>query len=128
MPRLAPSSSFKNSISIAYRPSLKPIYFPQCIHTTSFKPANPLPILAAGPPPAAPLPSASQYGERMDRKRRQAELLKRGQDLCTSQQPSKPGSALKRRFWKDVSVQTAPGKLYLCSLPKPLPLHQLRAK
>ena len=76
----------------------------QCIHTTLPKNANPLPITATGPPPAAPIPAASQYGERVDRRRKQAELLKKGQDLRASQM--KPGTAMKKRFWKDVSVQT----------------------
>lgn len=69
--------------------------------------ANPLPFASVGPPPSAPLPATSQYGERVDRRRRQAELLKRGQDLRASQM--KPGSALKKRFWKDVSVKSTPG-------------------
>ena len=75
----------------------------QCLHTTSHRHATPLPITATGPPPAAPLPAASQYGERVDRRRRQAELLKRGQDVRASQM--KPGTAMQKRFWKDVSVQ-----------------------
>jgi len=79
----------------------------QRIHTTHPAPATPLPFAAVGPPPPAPpLPAASQHGERVERRRRQAELLKRGQDLRASQM--KPGSALKKRFWKDVSVRTTP--------------------
>ena len=45
----------------------------------------------------------------MDRRRWQAELLKRGQDVRTDQK--KPGGALKKRFWKDVNVQIDSGKL-----------------
>ena len=91
----------------------------QCLHTTSAQAATPLPITATGPPPAAPQPAASQYGERVDRRRRQAELLKRGQDMRASQM--KPGTAIKKRFWKDVSVETDDGmtqsrcgQLHLC--------------
>ncbi|MCJ1289009.1 hypothetical protein MMC34_000541 [Xylographa carneopallida] len=77
-------------------------------HTGTPRAATPLPLpTAVGPPPAAPLPAASQYGERVDRRRRQAELLKRGQDLRASHM--KPGSALKKRFWKEVHVKTTPG-------------------
>ncbi|MCJ1418744.1 ATP synthase complex assembly protein atp12 [Xylographa parallela] len=76
-------------------------------HTGIPRAATPLPLPAAvGPPPAAPLPAASQYGEQVNRRRRQAELLKRGQDLRASH--VKPGSALKKRFWKDVHVKTTP--------------------
>jgi len=81
----------------------------QCLHTTASRNATPLPITATGPPPAAPVPAASQYGERVDRRRRQAELLRRGQDMRASQM--KPGTAMKKRFWKDVSVQTDNGML-----------------
>lgn len=79
----------------------------QCLHTTPPQAATPLPITATGPPPAAPQPAASQYGERVDRRRRQAELLKRGQDMRASHM--KPGTAIRKRFWKDVSVQTDDG-------------------
>ena len=75
----------------------------RCLHASPSRAANPLPNTAAGPPPAAPVPAASQYGERVDRRRRQAELLKKGQDLRASQM--KPGSAMKKRFWKDVNVK-----------------------
>ena len=96
----------------------------QCLHTTASRTATPLPITAAGPPPSAPLPAASQYGERVDRRRRQAELLERGQDLRTSQM--KPGSAMKKRFWKDVSVQIDDGMIMLLmdQLPSSIPLSQ----
>ncbi|KAL9124538.1 MAG: hypothetical protein Q9217_006140 [Psora testacea] len=76
----------------------------QCLHNSATRSATPLPLTATGPPPAAPLPAASQDGERVDRRRRQAELLKRGQDLRINQM--KPGSAMQKRFWKAVSVQT----------------------
>ena len=77
-------------------------------HTSTTQSATPLPFATAvGPPPSAPVPAASQYGERVDRRWRQAELLKRGQDLRASQM--KPGTAMKKRFWKDVSVRMTPG-------------------
>ena len=68
-------------------------------------------MTAMGPPPAAPQPSASQYGERVDRRRRQAELLKRSQDLRAS--TMKPGSAMTKRFWKNVTVQQDEGTPHL---------------
>ncbi|KAL8733116.1 MAG: hypothetical protein Q9166_002308 [cf. Caloplaca sp. 2 TL-2023] len=66
--------------------------------------AVPFSITQPGPPPTAPLPAASQYGERIDRRRRRAELIKKGQDMRTEQ--LKPGSAMKKRFWKDVGIET----------------------
>ncbi|KAF6218051.1 hypothetical protein HO133_006463 [Letharia lupina] len=97
------------TVSFPYRPALL-----HCLHTTSPRVATPLPITATGPPPAAPQPAASQYGERVDRRRRQAELLKRGQDMRASHM--KPGTAIKKRFWKDVSVQTDAEENYLVNL------------
>ena len=79
----------------------------QCLHTTVSRFATPLPVTATGPPPAAPQPAASQYGERVDRRRRQAELLKRGQDMRATHKT--PETAIKKRFWKDVSVQRDEG-------------------
>ena len=76
-------------------------------HTSSCKNANILPVTATGPPPPAPIPSASQYGEQANRRRRQAELLKRGQEARASL--TKPGTAMKKRFWKDVLVKTEAG-------------------
>ena len=105
--RLAPSPLFYTSYRTVPFPC--PLALLQCLHTTSPRVATPLPITATGPPPAAPQPAASHYGERVDRRRRQAELLKRGQDMRASHM--KPGTAIKKRFWKDVSVQTNDGTI-----------------
>ena len=78
----------------------------QLIHTTSRRIATPLPITATGPPPAAPVPT-SQHGDKVDRRRQQADLIRRGQELRATQ--TKPNAAMKKRFWKDVSVQTDDG-------------------
>ena len=79
------------------------------LHGTTTVFATAVPFVGAGPPPSAPVPAASQYGERVDRRRRQAALLKKGQDLRASQM--KPGGAMKKRFWKDVSVRQSPGMI-----------------
>ena len=108
MKRIRPLATF-SLFCTSHRtvPSILPSVLFQCLHTTAPIAATPLPTTAPGPPPPAPVPAASQYGERVDRRRRQAELLKRGQDLRASQM--KPGTAMKKRFWKDVSVQTDNG-------------------
>ncbi|KAL8929697.1 MAG: hypothetical protein Q9172_000376 [Xanthocarpia lactea] len=82
----------------------------RCLHASSSVLATPLPVTQAGPPPTAPLPAVSQYGERVDRRRRQADLLKKGQEMRMQQM--KPGSAMKKRFWKDVGVHTNSDGLY----------------
>ncbi|KAI4138299.1 MAG: hypothetical protein L6R39_006856 [Caloplaca ligustica] len=73
------------------------------LHSSRTVFANPLPVTQPGPPPTAPLPAASQYGERVDRRRRQSELIRRGQEIRSKE--SKPGSALNKRFWKDVHIR-----------------------
>ncbi|KAI4196108.1 MAG: hypothetical protein LQ350_006771 [Teloschistes chrysophthalmus] len=79
------------------------------LHPSPSSAANPLPVTQPGPPPTAPLPAASHYGERVDRRRRQAELIRKGQEIRTNQ--SKPANTLKKRFWKDVSIRTSPGMI-----------------
>lgn len=114
---LASSPLSSNSYRVfPYRP---PRALLQCLHTTTPNAATPLPITATGPPPAAPVPAASQYGERVERRRRQAELLKRGQDMRAS--AMKPGTAIKKRFWKDVHVKTDDGT-YLAPINYPCDL------
>ena len=115
---MQPIVPLRNSqlLRISHKTVSKPCFpaLVQCFHTTTPRVANPLPITATGPPPAAPQPAASQYGERVDRRRRQAELLKRGQDMRATHM--KPGTAIKKRFWKDVSVQTDDGMTDLSAL------------
>ncbi|KAL8692372.1 MAG: hypothetical protein Q9218_002591 [Villophora microphyllina] len=84
------------------------------LHPSFARSATPLPVTQPGPPPTAPLPAVSQYGERVDRRRRQAELIKKGQEMRTNQ--SKPGSAMKKRFWRDVNVETTPDGAYTIHL------------
>ncbi|KAL8946112.1 MAG: hypothetical protein Q9222_007447 [Ikaeria aurantiellina] len=108
------SSAFQRACSQSVR--LAKPSFRRCLHPSPSASANALPITHAGPPPTAPLPAASQYGERVDRRRKQAELIKKGQELRTNQ--SKPSNALKKRFWTDVHVQTSDDGSYTILLDK----------
>ncbi|KAF2430863.1 ATP12-domain-containing protein [Tothia fuscella] len=91
----------------------------QCLHTTTAKPATPLPFhTAPAPPPPAPVPQLSTPEERLQRKRKNAELLKRGQELKANR--AKPAGVLRKRFWKDVTVkETSEGhhQIYLDTRP-----------
>lgn len=73
------------------------------LHTSPTHDAVAHPITAHGPPPTAPLPAVSQYGDRVDRKRKMADLLRQGQEIRATQ--SRPAGVLRRRFWKDVFVK-----------------------
>lgn len=83
------------------------------IHGSVSKPASVAPITAAGPPPSAPLPdpSAINKDDRIARKKKQAALLKSGQDM-RSIGSGKGGGAATKRFWKDTSVQEVNGNSF----------------
>lgn len=74
------------------------------LHGTPSKDATPIPHpTITGPPPSPPESTPSAAGERITRKRQQAEALQEAQN--TKINPSKPGTALQKRFWKDVLVK-----------------------
>jgi ATP synthase mitochondrial F1 complex assembly factor 2 len=80
------------------------------IHSSSQNAATPLPIGVVGPPPNPPLPTSSRNGDRIERRRKQAELLRQGKEiLSTSQDQTGKRNALKKRFWKDAVVKESPG-------------------
>lgn len=82
---------------------------PRRLHTTPLKGATVAPLVASGPPPKAPVPSAEHVDSRVARRRKQAELLKRGQDLRAVAGGTGGGTAKQKRFWKDVHVTHADG-------------------
>ena len=85
------------------------LYTQRCFGTTSRLPADVAPITAAGPPPDAPVASTEQTDIRVARKKKQAELLKRGQDMRAIGNGTGGGSAKTKRFWKDVNVKKTDG-------------------
>lgn len=110
--RLAPGRALAASRSAAAAAAA----FPRHIHGTSTAPANVAPIHGSGPPPEPPVPSADSPAQRVSRRRRQAELLRRAQDIRAAQAAhrSKPSGQeaskpLLRRFWKDVHVKEVDG-------------------
>jgi ATP synthase F1 complex assembly factor 2 len=93
--------SFSNSRPFAQR----------CLHTSPPNPATVAPITASGPPPKVPVPSADHVDSRVARRRKQSELLKKGQDLRAVAAGTGGGTAKQKRFWKDVHVKTVDGRL-----------------
>lgn len=81
----------------------------RCLHSSPSSLATVAPITAAGPVPAAPVPSAEHVDSRVARRRKQAELLKRGQDLKSVAAGTGGGTARTKRFWKHVHVKTVNG-------------------
>lgn len=84
------------------------------IHNTTPAPATVSPIHGTGPPPEPPVPAADSATERLERRKKQAELLEKAQEIRRSASNSNPKKeareyALKKRFWKDVHVHEVDG-------------------
>ncbi|KAK2745183.1 hypothetical protein FQN55_006307 [Onygenales sp. PD_40] len=95
------------------------------VHSSVAKGAVAHPINVRGPPPKPPVPSAD-FAERVERRRKQSELIQQGNTVQT------PGAAagakpLKRRFWKDVHVKEVPEgyQIFLDSRPVRTPAKQV---
>jgi hypothetical protein len=108
---LVASQRWRNSTSNQGITSTARTELSRCLHTTSLKGATVAPLVASGPPPKAPVPSAEHVDSRVARRRKQAELLKRGQDLRAVAGGKGGGTAKQKRFWKDVHVKHADGML-----------------
>jgi ATP synthase F1 complex assembly factor 2 len=81
------------------------------LHTSTFLSANPVPFpTTAKPPPPPPEPAKVQPDDRIDRKRRHAELLQKGREIRSN--PSRPVTVLQKRFWRNVNVEEASGTLF----------------
>ena len=73
--------------------------------------ATALPITATGPPPGPPQPSVSSNMERVERKRKQAEMIAKAKDIRAAEKPSAlraRDTPLRKRFWKEVHVKEVP--------------------
>lgn len=105
---LTSQSSTSSRLATSLTPALR------SLHTTPTPEATPVPHpIAPGPPPKPPTPldpPTDTRTDRIDRKRRNAELLERGRNLRVHE--SKPGNALQKRFWKEVHVHKVSGESY----------------
>ncbi|KAI0595262.1 NONE-like protein [Biscogniauxia sp. FL1348] len=103
------------------------------IHTTPAAPATVTSLHGTGPPPDPPRPAADSPAERLGRRRKQAELLAKAQEIRASQTKSTSSSSsssslssssssssaknkatvgnplARKRFWKDVHVREVDG-------------------
>jgi len=111
MKRITQSPLVDGSRAIRSRssPKLSSQLAQRCLHRSPPKPATVAPITASGPPPTAPIPSAEHVDSRIARRRQQAELLKKGQDLRAVASGKGGGTAKMKRFWKDVHVKKVDG-------------------
>ncbi|RYP72815.1 hypothetical protein DL771_003999 [Monosporascus sp. 5C6A] len=131
--RLAPNRRTLSRLPSSSSP-LPQLVLLRSIHGTPPAPATVSPIHGQGPPPDPPQPTPDSERARLERRRKQAELLQRAQDMRTTaaaekQSPTNPPSPqqsssrpsnnsdkantkaplLRKRFWKDVHVHEVDG-------------------
>jgi hypothetical protein len=91
------------------------------LHGSGQTSATPLPIAVVGPPPSPPLPKQSQKYDRIEKTRKQAEMLQQAKKMRATQNQSGKRDPPKKRFWKDVHVKKGPGPPYNFQLVSILP-------
>ncbi|KGQ10034.1 Protein atp12 [Beauveria bassiana D1-5] len=101
------------------------------LHASAITAANVAPVVGTGPPPEAPIQRTPN--ERVERRRKHAEMLKMAKAIRSAndgkQSPSPSSSAdgggrdlspTRRRFWKDVRVKEVDGALQVLLDARPL--------
>lgn len=87
--------------------------FVRPFHQSIARTANVAPIVGTGPPPDPPTPAARNAQERLERRKKHAELLKTAKEVRSAQDGKSSGVA--KRFWKEVTVREVDGTLlYEC--------------
>lgn len=93
------------------------------IHTSSPDPAEVSPFHATGPPPEPPQPAAEHPYAKIERRRKQAELLRSAREIRDAEGKGKGKTPLRKRFWQDVTVKEVQGSQSFPSCP-PFPSRQ----
>lgn len=99
----------------------------RAIHTSPPHPAKVEPIYGTGPPPDPPVPTEiTPASLRLARRKKQAQMLLHAKDIRAAAASAKtPGSntapsGLRKRFWKNVTVQPVDGALEIHLDARPL--------
>lgn len=83
------------------------------IHSSAPDPADVAPFYATGPPPEPPQPAAEHPYAKIERRRKQAELLRSAKEIRSASTAGagkgKGKTPLKKRFWQDVHVKEVDG-------------------
>lgn len=88
----------------------QPIAARAALHYSAADPANVAPFCATGPPPEPPQPAAEHPYAKVERRRKQAELLKNAKELRDASSSNGPAkSPLRKRFWQDVHIKEVDG-------------------
>ncbi|XP_044721765.1 ATP12 chaperone protein [Hirsutella rhossiliensis] len=88
------------------------------IHSSAAQAANVVPVVGTGPPPEPPTPATRPFNDRIERRKRQAELLKATKVIRNAKDGK--STTLSGRFWKDVSVKEVNGALEVHLDTRPL--------
>lgn len=113
LPRLVPSS----------RPSPPTIASSRPIHSSTSTPADVAPFYSTGPPPEPPQPAVEHPYAKIERRRKQAELLKHAKELRDVESGKSSGKLLRKRFWKDVHIKEVDGMDFSHLPPPPHTTH-----
>ncbi|KAL1845952.1 ATP synthase mitochondrial F1 complex assembly factor 2 [Diaporthe australafricana] len=92
----------------------------RALHYSAADPANVAPFCATGPPPEPPQPAPEHPYAKVERRRKQAALLKSAKEIRDASSGKSSGkSPLKKRFWQDVHIKQVDGahQIYLDSRP-----------
>ncbi|KAL7808132.1 hypothetical protein V8C44DRAFT_336562 [Trichoderma aethiopicum] len=92
--------------------------FVRPFHQSIARAANVAPIVGAGPPPDPPTPAARNAQERLERRRKHAQLLKTAKEIRSAQDGK--SETVARRFWKEVTVREVDGALQVHLDARPL--------
>ncbi|KAJ4419638.1 ATP synthase mitochondrial F1 complex assembly factor 2 [Gnomoniopsis sp. IMI 355080] len=109
--------------SLKRSPAIRPGLATSCraIHNSSPDPANVSPFYATGPPPEPPQPAAEHPYAKIERRRKQAELLKKAKELRNATTTAKSSTTpLKKRFWENVYVKEVDGSYQVHLDTRPL--------
>ncbi|KUI54209.1 Protein atp12, mitochondrial [Cytospora mali] len=90
------------------------------IHSSTAVPADVSPFCATGPPPEPPQPAVEHPYAKIERRRKQAELLKNAKEVRDAASGKSSGKPLKRRFWKDVHIKEVDGSYQIHLDTRPL--------
>ncbi|KAI3393628.1 hypothetical protein diail_3855 [Diaporthe ilicicola] len=113
LPRLFVSSGTRN---LAAHPVAA-----RALHSSAADPANVAPFCATGPPPEPPQPAAEHPYAKVERRRKQAELLKSAKEIREASSGKSTGkSPLKKRFWQDVHIKQVDGAYQIHLDARPL--------
>lgn len=106
---MKPPARISLRLATTPRLALRPSTSLRAIHTTLNRHANVAPIVGTGPPPEAPIAADASSGayHRVERRRRQADMLKLAKDVRDGKVSKK--AAMQKRFWSDVSVRETDG-------------------